>query len=124
MALSDQDPAKDNDAQAYRWMAAAHDFGHARAWKKMRSLLEISSLRYDDGGLVTGQMHYELGMDYLRGCHGLPLDMIKASKNLALGREGILGTDHDLEADRRRLAGEPRRVFDVVYPPGESTPQE
>lgn len=116
MALSTHSPEGWEDAQAYKWLVAAEDFGHTAATAKILELLEVSSLRYDDGNMLTGHMHYELAMAYLTGEDGLPLDLAKARKNLALSREGIQNIDLDFEADRKKLRGDALRVYDGEIP--------
>lgn len=117
-ALADGGGGGYNDAQAYKWLSAAADFGHARAEAMANGLLEATSLRFDDGGLLVGQMHHELGLSYLGACEGWPHNLQWARKHLALGREGVLGTEHDFAADRRGLAADALKVFDEVFPPG------
>ena len=116
-ALADGGQGGANDAQAYKWLAAAADFGHARAEAMMKSLLEITALRYDDDGLLVGLMHHELGLAYLGGCEGLPNNLRLARQHLMWGREGVLGTERDLAADRVGLPEAAQKVFDEAFPP-------
>lgn len=112
----DRGPETEGDADAYKWMLVAADFGHAEAKNVVDNLLELSSLRYDDGSLVTGQIQYDLGLDYLSGLNGLPTDFTKAKKHLRKGFAGVSGTNRDLELDRNKLKGRAREVFDSVIP--------
>lgn len=116
-ALADNDPKKNNDALAYKWLEAAADYGHFRAEVLVKHLRDNSSLRYDDDELVVGWMHHELGLAYLSGCDGLPEHPQFARRHLALGRDGVLGTQHDLDDDRRNLSAAARKVFDEIHPP-------
>ena len=116
MSLSNNSPGGWEDAQAYKWLVAAEDFGHKGATAKIADLLEISSLRYDDGNMLTGHMHYELALAYLTGGDGLPLDLAKARKNLALSLDGIQNIDLDFASDRQKLGGDALRVFDEEIP--------
>ncbi len=116
MALSNNSPGGWEDAQAYKWLVAAEDFGHTGARARISDLLEISSLRYDDGNMLTGHMHYELAMAYLTGEDGLPLDLAKARKNLALSLEGVQNIDLDFASDRQKLHGDALRVYDEEIP--------
>jgi hypothetical protein len=118
MALSNNSPGSWEDAQAYKWLVAAEDFGHKGATAKIADLLEISSLRYDDGNMLTGHMHYELALAYLTGGDDLPLDLAKARKNLALSLEGIQNIELDFASDRKKLSGDALRVFDELIPAG------
>lgn len=115
MATADHDPRHHNDAMAYRWLAVAHDHGHARAAALMDELLSNSSLRYDDE-LVVGPIHYELAIGYLTGDEGSPLDLAKARRHLERSKPRVLGVDIDLEVDRRKLRGEALAHFDSVFP--------
>ena len=113
---ADRGPETEGDADAYKWMLIAEDFGHAEAKNVVDNLLGLSSLRYDDGGLVTGQIHYDLGLDYLSGLNGLPTDFAQAKKHLHKGFAGVSGTNRDLELDRNKLTGLAREVFDSAIP--------
>lgn len=117
VALADGGGGGANDAQAYKWLVAAADFGHLRAQVLMNSLLETTSLRFDDDGLVVGTMHHELGLSYASTCESLPHNLYLARRHLMLGREGVMGTQRDWAADRRGLSEAALKVFDEVFPP-------
>jgi hypothetical protein len=57
----------DGDELAYKWLLVAGDFGHKKAAKAADDMLEWSSMRYDDGALLHGLIHLELGQAYLSG---------------------------------------------------------
>jgi hypothetical protein len=63
-------------------------------------------------------VHHELGLAYLSACDGWPHNLQWARKHLELGREGVMGTEHDFAADRRGLSADALKVFDEVFPPG------
>jgi hypothetical protein len=89
--LMDQDGAEDNDRLAYKWLSAAADFGHEEAEERLDDLLEVSSLRYDDDGFIVAFAHWELGVAYLAGDHGLAVDLALGDKHLteALSRHSL-----------------------------------
>lgn len=117
IAFSDFDPKGVGDAKAYKWLVVAQDFGHRHADDAIADLMEISSLRYDDDGLVVGEIHYDLGVAYLTGADGLPKDFNKARMNLRASLPSLGYVTRDIEADRNRLAGEARSIFDAFFPP-------
>jgi hypothetical protein len=112
----DQGPETEGDADAYKWMLVAKDFGHRKADDVLGDLLELSSLRYDDGCLVTGSIQYELGVQYLNGDQGFPIDFTKAEFHLRNGLKGARETDLDFEQTRTMLVGRAREVFDSAIP--------
>ena len=116
MAFSDQNAKGEGDGKAYKWLVVARDFGYRRADRAIADLLEISSLRYDDDSLVVGHIHYELGLAYLTGADGLPMDFKKAERNLRASLPGMSCVDYDVEADRSQLTGKARKIFDSVFP--------
>jgi len=117
MAFSDKDPKGEGDAKAYKWLVVTRDYGYRRADSAIADLLAISSLRYDDGDLVVGQIHYELGLAYLTGSDGLPKDFRKAQENLRASLPSIYDVTNEIEADREHLTGEARSIFNSVFPP-------
>jgi hypothetical protein len=112
----DRGPETDGDKDAYKWMLVTRDFGHTKSNAVIDDLLELSSLRYDDGKLVTSHISYELGLAYLMGTNGLPTDYSKADQHLRNGFAGVSGLDIDLELDREKLTGRAREVFDLAIP--------
>jgi len=112
-ALADDD-APDNAGafEAYKWLCAAADFGHAKAALRARDVLE-TSLYADDGGLLQGDAHAELGLHYLEGAEGLPKDLSRARDHLQFCTK--VGTDlasHATPKLRKRLADDARAVLD------------
>src|SRR5678816_3347524 len=75
-AVSEEDDEAEVDSEgdetAYKWLLVASDFGHKTAGKAADDMLEWSSMRYDDGALLQGLIHLELGQAYLSGADGLP----------------------------------------------------
>jgi hypothetical protein len=112
----DSGPQTEGDGDAYLWLLVARDFWHAEADGVLGNLLELSSLRYDDGGLVTGTIEYQLGLVYLTGGRGLAIDLAKAELHLRKGYAGASETDLDFELDRNELTGRAREVFDAAIP--------
>ncbi len=112
----DNGPEAEGDPEAYKWTLVARDFGHAKADGVLDDLRSISSLRYDDGDLVTGHIHYDLGLAYLRGDEGLAIDFAKADRHLRKGLPGVSGVDVNFELDRVTLTGRAREVFDSAIP--------
>jgi hypothetical protein len=123
MALADFDPEGDGDGLAYKWLCVASDFGHSAADEAIVDLMEGSSLRFDDDRFATGNAHFELGVAYLAGGNGLPVDLEKGRRHLETAVEShypfsVEEADGLIAAARTRLAGEARTVFDatVVQP--------
>jgi hypothetical protein len=50
-------------------------------------LLETSSLQYDDDQFITGGVHFDLGLAYLRGEDGVRKDTVLARKHLQAAKE-------------------------------------
>lgn len=69
-AMADNNARKKNDAAAYKWLCVAADHGHEAAAGAAIDVLEQSSLRYDDDGLIQGQTHWELACSYFEGTDG------------------------------------------------------
>jgi hypothetical protein len=96
--------------ETYKWFSVASDFGHADADEMLASLR--------DGGedVNAAQAHFELGVGYLTGSDGLPVDHDKGRAQLANAREhGFSGDASLLQRVRGRLDGDALAVFDAVY---------
>jgi hypothetical protein len=99
------------DADTYRWFAVASDFGHADADERLAELRD----ELDEAGKL-GETHFELGVGYLTGSDGLPIDHDKARSQLASAKEhGFTGDASALQRARGRLNGDALAVFDAVY---------
>lgn len=122
-AFTDGDANGENDVLVYKWLCVASDFGHAAADGRITDLMAGSSLAYDDDQYETGHAHFELGVAYLRGTEGLPIDHAKARTNLeaAYTRNypmSVQDGDGMLALARTRLVGDARVVFDAIYRAG------
>jgi hypothetical protein len=118
--LCDIDGDGEGDILAYKWLNVASDFGHVEADDMIDDVMEVSSLRYDDDSSVTGGVHFDLGVAYLTGGDGLPLDLDLGQSHLAHAVEcrypaGIQGGDELVAQARAALTGAARAVFDGVY---------
>ncbi|WP_412543228.1 hypothetical protein R8Z50_12370 [Longispora sp. K20-0274] len=118
--LSDGDPDGDGDLLAYRWLNVARDFGHPAADELIDDLLEVSSLRYDDDQFAVGSEHFGLGVAYLVGRHGLPVDPERAGRHLEEARElgwpaHVEDGDQLLAEARAGLSGPGLTVFTRVF---------
>ena len=101
--------------ETYKWFSVASDFGHADADEMLASLR--------DGGedVNAAQAHFDLGVGYLTGSDGLPVDHDKGRAQLANAREhGFAGDASLLQRVRGRLGGDALAVFDAVYDIGGS----
>ncbi|MFC4040463.1 hypothetical protein ACFO1B_18680 [Dactylosporangium siamense] len=110
------------DLLAYKWLTVAADFGHDDADDLIDDVLQVTSLRYDDDSSLTGEVHFELGVAYLTGGDGLPVDPELARRHLTAAADarypaGIQGGDELVEAARAALTGGDRPLFDAIYPP-------
>lgn len=119
--LCDIDGDGEGDILAYKWLTVASDFGHADADDLIDDVLEVSSLRYDDDNFVVGGIHFELGMAYLTGGDGLPLNLDTGRLHLADAAAshypaGIQDGHEVVARARTMLTGEARTIFDAVYP--------
>jgi hypothetical protein len=122
-ALADQaraDPEVDADVLLYKWLCVAADFGHEEADELIEDLMEVSSLRFDDDGFAVGSAHFELGLAYLSGEDGLPLNLEHGRAHLeeAVLRHwpaGIQEAHTVLAEARETLSGEGRVVFDELF---------
>lgn len=118
----EDDPGDTGEADdlAYKWLQVAADFGHEEAEEAADDMLETSSLRYDDGQMVQGLIHLELGEQYLAGKGPLPVDFEHARRHLGIARELKVDKTTDVakgfDATRRKLGAEARAVFDGVFP--------
>lgn len=100
-ALADCQASSSNDRAAYKWLNAARDFGHRRANAVIGDVLEVTSMRYDDGAYETAAAHWELACAYLEGTDGLPRDLRLAKKHLGLAFEH----HRDLDAINAGIGG-------------------
>ncbi|MFC5003686.1 hypothetical protein ACFPIJ_38420 [Dactylosporangium cerinum] len=112
----------DGDVLADKWLTVAADFGHDDADDLIDDALQVSSLRYDDDGSLTGEVHFELGVAYLTGGDGLPVDPELSRRHLTAAADarypaGIQGGDDVVEHTRAALTGGDRSLFDEIYPP-------
>jgi hypothetical protein len=103
---------------AYKWLQVASDFGHDEADDLIDAVLE-SLLHTDDDDFVTGQAHFELGVAYLTGGHGLPVDHSRGREHLTemVRRrypDHVEGGDAMLAEARSKMAPEAQRVFDAA----------
>jgi TPR repeat protein len=115
------DDTDEADAQAFKWLTVALDFGHADAEDMIADLYEGTSLRFDDDQFVAGETHLELGVAYLLGSDGLAKDLSKARSHLEQADEcgfpaSVQGGEELLAEHRAKLSGEALAVFDAVYP--------
>jgi type IV secretory pathway VirB10-like protein len=100
----------DGERDTYRWFAVASDFGHADADERLAELREEIG---DDDKLA--ETHFDLGVGYLTGSEGLPVDHDKARSQLASAKERGFGDASTLQRARGRLKGEALGVLDAVY---------
>lgn len=87
--LMDGDSSTNNDRDAYKWLWAAKDFASKKIDLLISDLEEVSSLRYDDSGIERALAHWELGVDYLQGQHGLSVDFESAENHLKIASRTI-----------------------------------
>ncbi len=118
MELADGD---EGDAEAYKWLSVAVDFGHEDAEALIEDLLGGGPLHDDDDQLVTGNAHLELGVAYLTGAEGLPKDLTRAALHLEKAQEcgypdSVSGGDEMLRDLRENLGPDALEVFEAVYP--------
>lgn len=108
--------------EAYKWLCVAHDYGHPGAADLIGDVLEVSDLRYDDGGYEQAATHWELGVAYLTGAEGLSVDHALARSHFEEAFEGLdleainAGTGRSYSADelRARLDSEAAAVLDAA----------
>lgn len=108
------------DAEIYRWLTISEGFGND-VEDLIDGMTEASSLRYDDDGLVRGEIHFELGMSYLLGENGLPMSFEIAEANLSYAKEfnypdGIMGAEKIIDSARARLSASAAERFDGIFP--------
>ena len=110
----------EGDETAYKWLLVAADFGHKKAGKTASDMLEWSSLRYDDGALVQGLIHLELGQAYLSGADGLPKDEKKARTHLAFAKKLEVHKTTDAAKDfpkfRKAVGAKGAAIFSEYFP--------
>jgi len=116
----DEDGDVDGAQDSYKWLQVAADFGAKRASKQADELLGTTSLKYDDGDMVIGLIHLELGQAYLRGEAPLPVDHAKAKRHLGLAKDAAIHVSTDaaksFPAFRKKLRAEACAVFDAYFP--------
>jgi TPR repeat protein len=117
----DGDETEEADAQAYKWLVVALDFGHAKAENLIDDLYEGTSLRFDDDQFVAGETHLELGVAYLLGADGFAKDLAKGREHLVEADEcgfpaSIQGGEEMLAEIRAKLPSDSLAVFDEIYP--------
>jgi len=116
----DDDVDTEGDETAYKWLLVAADFGHEKAGKAADDMLEWSSLRYDDGALLQGLIHLELGQAYLSGDDALPRDEKKARKHLERAKKLAVDKTTDAEKDfpkfRKKVGAENAKIFSEYFP--------
>jgi hypothetical protein len=109
----------ETDEAMYKWLLVAADFGNENALEMAGDLLETSTLRYDDGGMVAGLIHLELGQHYLCGVAPIPVDHEKASGHLAQARKLEVHRTTDVgksfDAFRRKLGVDALALFDSFF---------
>jgi hypothetical protein len=115
----------DPDETAYKWLHVALDVGHQEAEERLEDLECGSSLRFDDGQMLVGLIHLELGEAYLRGSDGLPIDDALARQHLTFAASVKVHETTDVAQGfpelRRTLSDSARAVFDACFPLDEST---
>ena len=116
----EEDVDTEGDETAYKWLLVATDFGHKKAASAADDMLEWSSLRYDDGALLQGLIHLELGQAYLSGASGLPKDEKKARKHLERAKKLAVHKTTDAEKDfpkfRKKVGAASAKIFDEYFP--------
>ena len=123
-AVSDEDEDAEVDTEgdetAYKWLLVAADFGHKKAASSADDMLEWSSLRYDDGALLQGLIHLELGQAYLSGADGLPKDEKKARSHLAFAKKLKVHDTTDAAKDfpkfRKKVGVASAKIFSEYFP--------
>lgn len=96
--------------ETYKWFAVASDFGHADADEM------LASLREGGENVKAAEAHFALGVGYLTGSDGLPIDHDKGRAQLASAREhGFAADASTLQRVRGRLNSDALAVFDAVY---------
>lgn len=115
--------ARDLDELAYKLLLVAADFGNTEADDLIDGVLSNAPLfRYDDDQFVQGNAHFELGLAYLMGSDGLPVDLDKGRTHLeeshACQWPRQVQQGETLLAEARALLSAPQlTVFDEVYHP-------
>lgn len=105
---------------AYKWLLVAMDFGHD-ADDFLDALHTGGPLAYDDDESREALIHFELGLSYLLGEDGLPIDPALARSHLETAHDLELHVTTDLPKSfdevRKRLGPEGSAVFDAVFAP-------
>ena len=111
----------EGDEMAYKWLLVAADFGHKKAADAANDMLEWSSMRYDDGALLQGLIHLELGQAYLSGDDGLPKDEKKARSHLAFAKKLDVHKTTDAAKDfpkfRKKVGAASAKIFSEYFSP-------
>ncbi|WP_431970027.1 hypothetical protein [Nocardia sp. bgisy134] len=111
------------DVLLYKLLNVAADFGHPEAGSFADDLLECSSLRYDDDHFAQGNAHFQLGLAYLVGADGLPVDPDKSRAHLEMSHKcrwpfHVQQGESLLAEARSLLTAAQLMVFDEIYRPG------
>ncbi|KOG55751.1 hypothetical protein ADK75_10110 [Streptomyces virginiae] len=77
----------DLDSLTYKLLNVAADFGHLEADALIDNILDSSSLVFDYDRSAQGNVHFDLGVAYLRGTDGLPVDLERSRSHLELSHE-------------------------------------
>ncbi|MGX2998797.1 hypothetical protein JNUCC64_31775 [Streptomyces sp. JNUCC 64] len=116
-------PGEVLEALGYRLLLVAADSGNAEAGELVEGVLANSPLfRHDDDRSARGDAHFELGLAYLRGSDGLPVDPGRGVTHLETARAcrwpGSGPEGEALFAAARALLTAPQlTLFDRVYRP-------
>ena len=110
----------EGDETAYKWLLVAADFGHKKAQRAADDMLGWSSFKFDDGALVQGLIHLELGQAYLSGADGLAKDEKKARSHLATAKKLEVHKTTDAAKDfpkfRKKIGAERAKIFSEYFP--------
>lgn len=107
---------------AYKLLSVSVDFGHLDAHDVIVDLFNVDRLRYDDDRFEEGNAHFELGLAYLMGADGLPMDPDKGKAHLERAHEchwpfSVRRGEILLDEARAILTTPQLAVFDEVYRP-------
>lgn len=103
---------------AYQWYLVATHFGHKGAEEAADALLGSFLSRYGDETIAMA--HYDVGVWFLTGAHGMEPDLGAAFNELEYANEmkvrSMVELEKDLEATRKKLSGDARTRFDKLFP--------
>ena len=122
LGTDDEDEGGDSDGDetAYKWLLVATDFGFKKAARAADDMLAWSSFKFDDGALVQGLIHLELGQAYLSGAEGLPKDDEKARAHLERAKKLEVHKTTDATKDfpkfRKKIGVERAKIFSEYFP--------